>query len=593
MRWTQTLIPTLKEAPEGAEIPSHVLMLRAGMIARVMAGAYGYLPLGLRALRKAEAIVRREMGADGAIELALPALTPFRLWRESGRADELQSELIRLTLPRRDRRVQVALAPSHEEVVTELAARYLSSYRQLPITLYQIQPKFRNPERPRFGVLRTSQFLTADAYSFDRSDEALDQSYQRIYAAYCRVLDRCGLSWLAAEAENDLAGSEPSHEFVVAAANGEETIAHCGKCGYAANLRCARVGPLGLSPPDVPPEPVRRVDTPGATTIEQVSTMLGCKPSEMIKTLIYTADERPIAVLIRGDHEANEHKIRRAAGAGKLEMAGPDVIQEVTGAPVGFAGPVGMKQPVPIWVDRDVEFIRNAVTGANEADAHLTGVNAQRDFPVENSADLRNAIEGDPCPRCSARLSLDNAIEVGHVFRLGTRYSEALGTRLADEHEQLRPVLMGSYHLGIDRLLAALVETSHDADGIIWPVALAPYEVLLMPLHVAEGETVAVADQLHDDLTRAGIDVLLDDRDQRAGVKFKDADLVGIPMRVVIGPRGLEHRQLEIKWRWDAEPGTIDLDTAAEHVAELIRKEREDGARFKSRHTLSRKGSTS
>ena len=583
MRWTQTLIPTMKETPEGAEIPSHVLMLRAGMIGQVMAGAYTYLPLGLRALRKAENIVRQEMDAAGAVELLMPVLSPLGLWEKTGRAEAFGEVLMQLSVRRQNRKVRMALGPTHEEVITELVARHISSYRQLPITLYQVQTKFRNEERPRFGVLRTSEFLMKDAYSFDTSVESLTQSYNKMYDAYCRIFDRCGLNYLAVEAESGPIGGDASHEFMVPAANGEDTVAHCRQCGYAANLQRAETGAREASPPEVPSEPLQKVDTPGASTIEHVSNMLGCKPQQLIKTLIYTADDKPIAVLIRGDHEANEGKIRRATGADKLELAAPGVIERVTGAPVGFAGPVGMKEKIPIWADYDVGAMKNSVTGANQADAHLTGVNLDRDFQVEGYADLRNARDRDPCPRCSSVLSMQHAIEAGHVFKLGTKYSEALGARFLDDNEQQHPIIMGCYGIGVNRIIAALIETSHDAAGVIWPVSLAPYEVLLVPLKVTDAETMKVADRLHEELTAAGVDVLLDDRDHRAGVKFKDADLIGVPLRVVIGPRGLKQGQLETKWRWDAEPVMIELDTAAETVGELIREERKTGARFQGR----------
>jgi len=583
MRWTQTLIPTMKETPEGAEIPSHILMLRAGMIGQVMAGAYTYLPLGLRCLRKAEQIVRQEMDAAGAVELLMPALTPISLWEQTGRVEAFGDVLIQFSVRRQNRKVQMALGPTHEEVITDLAARHISSYRQLPITLYQIQTKFRNEERPRFGVLRTSEFLMKDAYSFDPSIEALNESYEKMYAAYCRVFDRCGLPYLPVEAESGPIGGDASHEFMTPAENGEDTVAFCPDCGYAANLERAEVGARDSTPPNEPLQQLKKVDTPGASTIEQVSSFLGCRPQDLIKTLIYTADGKPITVLIRGDHEANEGKIRRAVGAQTLELADPETIENVTGAPVGFAGPVKMKQKVPIWADHDIATMQNGVTGANQADAHITGVNLSRDFQVGNFADLRNAVHGDPCPRCSSKLTMQHAIEVGHVFKLGTKYSQALAARFLDDQEQQHDIIMGCYGIGINRIIAALIETSHDPNGIIWPAALAPYEVFLAPLKVTEKETMDVAGQLHDALTEAGVDVLLDDRDVRAGVKFKDADLIGVPLRVVIGPRGLKQGKLEIKWRWDAEPEMIDLDTAVETIVGLIRRERETAARFKDR----------
>ena len=585
MRWTQTLIPTMKETPEGAEIPSHVLMLRAGLVNQLMAGAYTYLPLGLRSLKKAERIVREEMDAAGAIELLMPALTPLSLWEQTGRVAAFGDVLIQFAVRRQNRKVQMALGPTHEEVITDLVSRHISSYRQMPITLYQIQTKFRNEERPRFGVLRTSEFLMKDAYSFNTSIASLDESYEKMYAAYCRIFERCGLEYLPVEAESGPIGGDASHEFMVPAENGEDTVAHCRSCGYAANLERAEVGARDCAPPSVPLAELAKVATPNAGTIAQVCALLKCKPEQMIKTLIYMADEKPIAVLLRGDREANEGKIRRAIGAAKVALAEPDVIQRVTGAPVGFAGPVGLKESVPIWADRDLLVMRNCVTGANEKDVHLTGVNLGRDFdlPEERFADLRNAAEGDPCPRCCMTLSLRHAIEAGHVFKLGTKYSEALAARFLDDQEQLHPIIMGCYGIGINRIIAGLVETNHDDAGIIWPVALAPYEVFLAPLKVTDAESMKVADQLHDELQKAGVEVLLDDRDVRAGVKFKDADLIGIPLRVVLGPRGLAEGKLEIKWRWDAEPEMINLAGAAERIAEIIREERVAGTRFQKR----------
>jgi prolyl-tRNA synthetase len=582
MRWTQALIPTMKETPEGAEIPSHVLMLRAGLVSQLMAGAYSYLPLGLRALRKAAEIVRAEMDAAGAVELLMPALTPLGLWEQTGRVAAFGDVLIQFAVRRQNRKVPLALGPTHEEVVTDLVSRFVSSYRQLPITLYQIQTKFRNEERPRFGVLRTSEFLMKDAYSFDASRESLDQSYQKMYAAYCRIFDRCGLSYLAVEAESGPIGGDASHEFMIPAENGEDVVVHCRDCGYAANLERAEIGARGGPPPEEPPAPLGQVDTPGASTIEQVSRLLGCQPRNLIKTLIYTADGRPLAVLVRGDREANENKIRRAVGASVLALAEPKTIEEVTGAPVGFAGPVGLARPIPIWADHDIQWMQNAVTGANRADTHLTGVNPGRDFTVDHWFDLRNAGAGDPCPRCSGRLDLQHAIEVGHVFKLGTKYSEALSARFLDAHEQQRPIIMGCYGIGINRIVAGLIEISHDQSGIIWPLSLSPYEVLLVPVNAAHEPSMRAAETLYDALRASGVEVLLDDRDQRAGVKFKDADLIGIPLRVVIGERGLKQNKLEIKWRWDDQAELVDLGGATAEIADLVRRERTDHARFRA-----------
>jgi len=572
VRWSQTLIPTMKETPEGAEIPSHVLMVRAGLIGQVMAGAYTYLPLGLRALKKAERIVREEMDRAGAVELLMPALTPISLWQRTGRVEAFGNVLINFKVPRAGRQVHVALGPTHEEVITDLVAHHVSSYRQLPVTLYQIQTKFRNEERPRFGVLRTSEFLMKDAYSFDASVEGLNASYQKMYDAYCRIFARCGLDYLPVEAESGPIGGDASHEFMVTAENGEDRIVRCAGCGYAANLERADTGDRAARPEPKELKPLVKLDTPQASTIEQVSKLLKCKPRQMIKTMIYQADGQPVAVLIRGDHEANEAKLRRALGAESLALAEPGVIEQVTAAPVGFAGPVGLT--IPIWADHDAAAMANAVIGGNEGDKHYVGANAGRDFTIDHTADLRYAGDGDPCPRCGKSLQLRHAIEVGHVFKLGTKYSEALDARFLDDHEAQHPAIMGCYGIGVNRILAALVETRHDASGIVWPLALAPYEVIVVPLKVERDDVMAAANRLHEELTAAGVDTLIDDRDQRPGVKFKDADLIGIPLRVVVGERGLKDQQLEVKWRTDADPTMIALDGAAKKITEMLQERR-------------------
>ena len=583
MFWTRTLIPTMKESPEGAEIPSHVLMLRAGLVNQVMAGAYTYLPLGLRALKKAERIVREEMDAAGAIEVAMPSMSPRGLWEQTKRVDAFGDVLVQLTLNRSNRKVHVVLGPTHEEIVTDLVSRQINSYRQMPLTLYQITSKFRNEERPRFGVLRTSEFLMKDAYSFNATFESLCETYDKMYEAYCKIFTRCGLTFLPVEAESGPIGGDASHEFMIPAENGEDSVLHCQSCGYAANQEKAEIGTVDCTAPDVPQKPLTKIPTPGAHTIEQVSAFLKCKPNKLIKTLIYVADGQPIAVLVRGDHDANEGKIRRARKASKLELAPPEVINQVTGAPVGFAGPVGMLEKIPILADRDIQHMVNAITGANEAETHLVGVNVNRDFTPDLYADLRNAVDGDSCPRCSHKLALRHAIEVGHVFKLGTKYTEALNAKFLDADEQLKPIIMGCYGIGMNRIIAGLVETNNDKDGIIWPMAVAPYEVVLTLVKVPDEPSMKVARELHDQLTAAGIDVLLDDRDCRAGVKFKDADLIGIPLRVVIGERGLQEGKLEVKWRWSKDAEKIDLTNAAETLAGWIREERTEAKRFRNR----------
>ena len=574
MRWSQTLIPTMKETPEGAEIPSHVLMLRAGLIQQLMAGAYTYLPLGYRALRKAEQIIREEMDKAGAVEVHMPALTPIHLWEQTGRVDAFGDVLINFKVRRQAKQVHLALGPTHEEIITDLVSKFVSSYRQLPITLYQIQTKFRNEERPRFGILRTSEFLMKDAYSFDVSVEGLNANYDKMYAAYCTIFRRCGLDYLAVEAESGPIGGDASHEFMVIAENGEDTVVYDPKSGYAANQERAETGKRTVAKSTVEPKPLTKLHTPNVGSIEAVSKFLKCKPHQMLKTLIYTADDKPIAVLIRGDHEANDNKIRRAVGAKKLALAEPELVEQVTGAPVGFAGPVGLKMDVPLWADDDVAGMANMIVGANEGDHHYVGANLERDFTVTKFADLRNAAAGDPSPRSDGKLELRHAIEIGHVFKLGTKYSEALNAKFLDAKEQQHTIIMGCYGIGVNRILASLIETKSDANGIVWPMSLAPYEVVVSPVNVNEAEVSAASDKLYDQLKALGVDVLYDDRDQRPGVKFKDADLVGIPLRIVVGGRNLKDGKLELKWRAKETADMISVEGAAAAIAKLVADER-------------------
>ena len=579
MLWTKTLIPTMKETPEGAEIPSHVLMLRAGLISQVMAGAYSYLPLGWRALRKAEQIVREEMDAAGAVELHMSALAPISLYEQTNRVEAFGNVLIKADLPRGGKKVPVVLCPTHEETITDIVSRYVSSYRQLPITLYQIQTKFRNEERPRFGVLRTSEFLMKDAYSFDTSIESLNRSYDAMYAAYCRIFTRCGVPYLPVEAESGPIGGDASHEFMFPSANGEDKIVHC-VCGYAANTEKAEIGPQDTQKSTAEQKPLTEIATPGAHTVEQVCAFLKCKPQKLVKTLIYMIDGKPVAVLVRGDHDANENKLRKLLKAEKVELAEPPVIERVTGAPVGFAGPVGLKEPMMIVADYAVATLANAVTGANKAETHLDNVNLDRDFTVDQFADLRNAGDGDACPRCRSSLKISNAIEGGHVFKLGTKYSEALNAKFLDTDETQKTIIMGCYGIGVNRILVGICETSHDESGIIWPVALAPYEVVIAPLKT-DDTTMSVAYRLCEQLEKLGVDCLIDDRDQRAGVKFKDADLIGFPLRIVLGPKGLENGEIEVKWRWDKDATMLPLAHAAETLANELAEERKTNRRFK------------
>ncbi len=586
MLWSKTLIPTMKETPEGAEIPSHVLMLRAGLVAQVMAGAYSYLPLGLRSLHKAMQIVREELNRTGAVELLMSAMCPISLYEQTNRVEAFGNVLVKANLPRGGKNVPIVFCPTHEEIVTDLVSRFISSYRQLPVTLYQIQTKFRNEERPRFGVLRTSEFIMKDAYSFHTSLDSLNETYEEIYKAYCRIFDRCGLPFLPVEAESGPIGGDASHEFMILSPNGEDKVVHCEFCGYAANTEKAEIGDYGKDRPaegTAAMKGIAELDTPGAHTVEQVCKFLKAKPVKLVKTLIYLADGKPVAVLVRGDHEANENKIRRALGAEKLELADPDTIEKVTGAPVGFAGPVGMAQKIPLYADHRVMEVVNGIVGANKDEKHLVNVNPVRDFQPDKIDDLRNATEGDSCPRCSKILRVREAIEVGHVFKLGTKYSEALNAKFLDADETQKTIIMGCYGIGVNRIVAGLVETSFDDAGIIWPVNLAPFEVLVCPMKVTDEKTMELARELCGQLESRGVDCLIDDRDQRPGVKFKDADLIGFPLRIVIGEKGLVAGEIELKWRWEKDATMLPVAGAAEAIAEMLRKERQTGDRFRAR----------
>jgi len=569
MRWSQTFIPTMKEVPAEAEVPSHQLMLRAGLIHQLMAGAYTYLPLGYRSVRKVSEIVRQEMDKAGAVELFMPALQPMEIFERTGRREAFGNVLFNFEVKRGSRKLHFALGPTHEEVITDLMAKHISSYRQLPITLYQIQTKFRNEERPRFGVLRTSEFLMKDAYSFGSSVEQLNAAYDAMYKAYCRIFERCGLKYLPVEAESGPIGGDASHEFMVPANNGEDFVVHCETCGYAANQERAETGRYAALPAKVEDAaaPVN-VATPNAGSIEQVSKLLKSEPTSFIKTLIYQADGKPVAVLLRGDHTANEGKIRRATKATSVELANEATILKVTGAPVGFAGPVGIQ--CPYIADHDVALIKSAIVGANSKDAHLTGVIPGTHFELTETFDLRNAESEDPCPKCSGTLSMVHGIEVGHVFKLGTKYSVSMDATFVDDKEVSHPIIMGCYGIGVTRVVASIVETCHDENGIIWPINVAPYTVQIIPLNVGDSEVMKITNTIYGELMAAGIDVLMDDRDQRPGFKFKDADLIGIPLRITIGGKGLAEGIAEVKWRTETAAKKIPLADAVGFVKDLV-----------------------
>jgi len=548
MKWSQTLIPTLKESPSEAEIDSHKLMIRAGLIRRITSGAYAYLPLGTLVLNKVITIVREEMNRAGAIEVFLPALQPLDLLEESGRLTVFGDDLITFE----DRHGKTtALGPTHEEIITDIVRNEMNSYRQFPITLYQIQTKFRDETRPRFGVLRSKEFIMKDAYSFDVDYDGLNKSYKSMYDAYCRIFDRCGLDYIVVEADSGAMGGDVSHEFMVPSPVGEDILVRCLKCGYSANRERAETAPIPQEN-HAPLQTMKEVHTPNKHTIQEVSDFLNVGPHQMVKTMIYISGGQPVAVLLRGDHEVNETKLTRVLGQETVALADRNTIEHVTGAHVGFAGPVGLK--IKIIADQAVSILRNFVTGANKSDTHLLDVNPDRDFKIDQIANIRYVTRGDKCPKCSHELDVSQGIEVGHVFKLGTKYSDALKARFLDANGKENSIIMGCYGIGINRIIASLIERSHDENGIIWPLSLAPYQVIIIPVNVNDTNSMGMANSIYDDLTNnEGTDVLLDDRDQRPGVKFKDADLIGIPIKIIIGKKFTETKELEIKLRKSGE----------------------------------------
>jgi prolyl-tRNA synthetase len=567
MRWSQYYLFTTREVPNDAEVISHQLMVRAGMIKKVAAGIYDYLPLGWRSLSKLMNIVRREMNAAGAIELMLPNIQPAELWQESGRWQRYGKELLRIK-DRHDR--EFVFGPTEEEVITDLVRRDVKSYRQLPFNLYQIQTKFRDEIRPRFGLMRGREFIMKDAYSFGTSPESLDVAYESMRNAYCRVFEACHLDYSMVEADVGTIGGSASHEFMVVADTGESAVVRCPSCGYAANVERAETRGIAAEKREAGElQPLKEVATPGQKTIEEVSKFLGIAPRQLVKTLIYETEKGFVVVLIRGDREVNEIKLQNHLDVEHLTLATDEKVREATKAPVGFAGPVGLSG-VRIVADETVRNMTDFATGANKEDAHYTGVNWGRDADLSEFADLLLVNGGDPCPRCDGKLELFRGIEVGHIFKLGTKYSKALGCNFTDEDGQERPMIMGCYGLGIGRTVAAAIEQNHDADGIIWPRPLAPFEVLLAALNPDDGEVRRVAEQIYGQLLEKGIEVLYDDRDERPGVKFKDADLVGFPVRVVVGAKSLADGKVEVSLRRDRQKQLVPVVEALPRVMELL-----------------------
>jgi prolyl-tRNA synthetase len=566
MRFSRMLLPTLKESPSDAEVISQKLMMRSGMISKVAAGVYNLLPLGVRVLKRVEAIVRAEMDSSGAQELLMPFVIPAELWKESGRWDEYGAELLRLN-DRHGR--EFCLGPTHEEVITDIARRSIRSYRDLPKNLYQMQIKFRDEIRPRFGLMRCREFVMKDAYSFHADDESAELEYRNMYDTYRRIFERCGLSFRAVEAESGAIGGSFSHEFMVMADTGEDAIASCDKCDYAANLERAEIGrekvqAVNEADAKFKEKGVEEVRTPGKKSVEEVSEFLKVKPSELIKTLIYETGSGVVAALVRGDAELNELKLKRVLGADFVRLADDGAVEAATGAPSGFAGPVGLK--IKIYADHGVEGITSGVTGANKADMHIRNVSASRDFSAVY-ADLRSARDGDVCPTCQQGvLKIMRGIEVGHIFKLGSKYSESMGATFLDDKGKQRPMIMGCYGIGIGRTAAAAIEQNHDEAGIIWPAPLAPFDCEVLAVNVKKPEVVKEAERIYGELKQNGLEVLFDDRDERAGVKFKDADLIGIPLRVVVGERNLAEGMVEVKERRSGEVRLVKVADVAVEV---------------------------
>lgn len=566
MLMSQLYSPTLRETPAEAELASHRFMLRAGLLRRSAAGIYSYLPLGLRVIRKVEAIIREEMDSIGGQEVLMPIIQPAELWHETKRWDDYGPEMFRL-VDRNNR--QFCLGPTHEELVTDLIRSEVRSYRQLPLKLYQIQNKYRDEIRPRFGLMRGREFIMKDMYSFDRDEAGLDKSYWEAYHAYERIFSRCGLETRPVEADSGAIGGDVTHEFMVLADSGEDLVIYCPECDYAANVERAECRHISKDNSNVEKLTLEEVATPNASTIQEITEFLGVSAADCIKTLIYLADGKPVAALVRGDHELNEIKLQRLLGCQFLELADQYTIEEVTGAPVGFAGPVGLN--IPIIADVHVTEMVNAIAGANKADYHVKNVNLDRDFKVTTTADIRMVEEGDSCPKCGTAMTSARGIEVGQVFKLGTKYSSALKATFLDENGKEQPVIMGCYGIGVGRTVAAIIEQNHDENGISWPISIAPYHVVVVPVSLKDDKQSEAAQQIYKSLQDAGVEVVLDDRDERPGVKFKDADLIGFPIRITIGPKSLEKGNVEVTLRKSGERSELPLEQVTDYVVNLIK----------------------
>lgn len=565
MKMSKMLICTLREVPAEAEIASHQLMLRAGMMRKMASGIYNFMPLGLRVLKKIEDIVREEMNKAGAQEFLASALLPAELWQESGRWEVFGPEMLKL----KDRNSrEFCLGPTHEEVFTDIARNEIKSYRQLPLNLYQIQTKYRDERRPRFGVMRSREFIMKDAYSFDKDKEGLDLSYNKMYEAYKNIFVRCGLDTKCVEADSGAMGGSGSAEFMVQSEVGEDDVVFCTSCDYAANMEKAP------STPEIPLNEelknLEKIETPNVRTIGELVEFFNTDAKKFAKTLIYRADDKIVAVMVRGDREVNETKVINAlGGAVEFEMADAETVFKATNAQVGFAGPIGLKADI-LLVDDEVANMFNFIVGANDTGYHINNVNYGRDFKGK-VGDFRNVVKGDKCPCCGEELTIARGIEVGHIFKLGTKYSTSMGASFIDENGESKPLTMGCYGIGINRTMAAVIEQNHDDNGIIWPLSVAPYHVTIVPVMIKSEEQMRVAEDLYNKLTSLGIEVIIDDRDERAGVKFKDADLMGIPMRITVGKK-VSESQVEFKLRASKEVEVISIDEIVHRVQQEFNK---------------------
>ncbi len=568
MLYSRYFIPTIKENPSDAEVVSHQLMLRAGMIRKLASGIYNYLPLGLRSIRKFENIVREEMNRAGAIEMLMPSVQPAELWQESGRWSFYGKELLRF----KDRKdAEFCMGPTHEEVITDMVRREIKSYRQMPLNFYQVQTKFRDEIRPRFGLMRGREFIMKDAYSFDVDSLAADLSYEKMFNAYMRIFERCGLNFRAVEADTGSIGGSSSHEFMVLADSGEDAIVSCDACRYAANVEKAE-SPLFTAHTTAAPLLLEKVSTPDKKTIAEVAEFLAVAPEATIKSMVYASDTGDLVMaLLRGDHELNELKLKNHLGWDEIVMASEEQIFACTGSPVGYLGPIGLTKDIPVIADRVVQNMANVVLGANEKDQHYINGVPGRDFAVTCFADIRTVEAGDACPRCaSGKLEMWRGIEVGHVFKLGIKYSKALSATYLDAQGKEQIIFMGCYGIGIGRTVAAAIEQNHDENGIIFPLPIAPFHCSVVAVNTKDAAVMAASEEIYRTLEGLGVEVLFDDRDERPGIKFKDNDLIGIPLRIVVGSKGLAEGKVEVKIRATGEMLLVPLEEVAATVRQLI-----------------------